>query len=114
MAGPLRWFRKYEKILLGVFGVALMIAFTFSLGVSSVDLLGQLAGTAQGPGGGGGGPNDSGDPVVASWTGGDYRESDFRDLEQATSPYCLHETVDWYGSATRRSAARPGHSTICR
>ena len=81
MAGPLRWFRKYEKILLGVFGVALMIAFTFSLGVSSVDLLGQLAGTAQGPGGGGG-PNDSGDPVVASWTGGDYRESDFRDLEQ--------------------------------
>ncbi len=81
MAGPLRWFRKYEKIMLGVFGVALMVAFTFSLGVSSVDLLGQLAGTADGPGSPGG-SNNAGNPVVTTWEGGEYRESDFQNLQQ--------------------------------
>ncbi len=36
MASPLKWFRKHEKLLLGFFGVMLMIVFTISFG-SGVD-----------------------------------------------------------------------------
>ncbi len=73
MSNPLKWFRKYEKFLLGIFGVLLMIAFTFSLGVSGLSLTDFANGRN-----GGGGP--SSDEVVATWSAGELRESDFANL----------------------------------
>ena len=63
--GPFAVFRKHQKVLLAVFGVALMIAFV--VGPPLVDFLS----TQQG---GGGGEN----LVVVSWTGGQIRETQLR------------------------------------
>ncbi len=73
MSNPLKWFRKYEKFLLGIFGVLLMIAFTFSLGVSGLSLTDFASGRN-------GGPGAKGDDVVATWSGGELKESDFANL----------------------------------
>ncbi len=71
MAGPLHWFRKNQKLLLGVAGVGLMIVFTIS-SASSVDpLVDRLTG------GGSGGARD---PVVVQWEGGELRESEVEQL----------------------------------
>jgi hypothetical protein len=73
MASPLAWFRKYQKVLLGFFGVMLMIAFTVSLGTGVDPLVDFIAGGAPG-----GGP--AAKQVAVQWSGGKLYESDLQML----------------------------------
>lgn len=66
MANPFEAFRKYQAVMLAVFGVLIVIVFTVG------DSLTQMAG-----GGGGGTVKD---PVVVTWVGGDVRRSEL-DIE---------------------------------
>ena len=64
MASPLAVFRKYQKILLAVFGVALMLVFTVG------GLVSQYLGASQG--------GQVEDTVAASWQDGQLRESELQ------------------------------------
>lgn len=72
MASPLHWFRKNQKLLLGFFGVMLMIAFTVSLGTGVDPLVDYISG--------GGSRRSVQNAVAASWKGGELRESDIQIL----------------------------------
>lgn len=109
MSNPLRWFRKYEKLMLGVFGVLLMIAFTFSMGVSGLDF-NDWAGAGGRAGGGGGG--DTGNPVVVTWKKGDVTEADFQDLR--TQRNVLLQFSQILLQQTQASGGQPLVSTIPR
>ena len=79
MSGPLSWFRKNQKILLGVFGVLLMFVFTVSLG-SGVDPIVDFL-----SGGGARGPNRTANETVVSWKGGQLTESDLQNMRVGTA-----------------------------
>ncbi|MCA9188287.1 MAG: hypothetical protein KDA99_21815, partial [Planctomycetales bacterium] len=74
MSSPLSWFRKNERLLLGIFGVALIIVFTISLGTGSDPLIDWLSG------GGRRGARENN--VVVTWKNGNLRESDFEVMRQ--------------------------------
>ncbi len=76
MASPLRWFRKNEKMLLGIFGVAIMFVFTLSIGSGIDPIIDFLSG------GGVQTASSQRGPVVAKWKGGTLTESDFFNLRQ--------------------------------
>jgi len=67
--GPLAIFRKHQKWLLAIFGVAIMIVFTLSVG--SVDLFTIIFGQ-----GGRGGSTD----VVVTWKGGELNEREMQNM----------------------------------
>ena len=67
---PLSIFRRYQKLLLVVFGVLLMISFTIGASISQW--------VAENRGGGGGSSNE----VVVKWDGGSIREFDMTMLRQ--------------------------------
>jgi len=74
MAGPLNWFRKNQKLLLGVFGVLLIFTFTISLGSGVDPIVDYFSG--------GGGSMTPSNPVVVSWKQGKMKRSDFSNLRR--------------------------------
>ena len=102
MSNPLRWFRKYEKLMLGVFGVALMVVFTFSMGVSGLSLTDFL--------GGGGRGNGGENPVVATWQEGDLRESDFDQLRVGRN--LMIQFTQYALQQARANGGQPRTSTV--
>lgn len=74
MAGPLDWFRKNQKLLLGVFGVLLIFTFTISLGSGVDPIVDYFSG--------GGGPSSVSNSVVATWKNGSMKRADFTNLRQ--------------------------------
>ena len=73
--GPLRWFRKYQKLMLGVFGVLLMIVFTLSFGSGVDPIIEYLSGGAY--------ASSREDPIVVTWKGGTLHSSQINNLRQS-------------------------------
>ena len=69
MASPLSIFRKYQTVLLVVFGVVLMVAFVVAPSVLEYQRSASR----------GGGPENA---VVVDWRGGELRESDLASLRR--------------------------------
>ena len=76
MASPLRWFRKNEKLLLGIFGVLIMFVFTLSIGSGIDPIIDWLSG------GGVQTKTSMAGPVVAKWNGGSLNESELFIMKQ--------------------------------
>ncbi len=72
MSNPFVWFRKKQKILMGISAVALMFVFTISLGTGVDPLIDFFSGNWN---------RGSGDgQVVVQWNGGDLRERQLEHL----------------------------------
>ena len=76
MSNPLRWFRKNEKLLLGIFGVAIMFVFTLSIGSGIDPIIDWLSG------GGVQTKTSMAGPLVAKWNGGSLNEAELFNLKQ--------------------------------
>ena len=72
MTSPLSWFRKNQKLLLGVFGVLLIFVFTISLGSGVDPIVDYLSGNR--PGG------VTRNEVVVKWNGRELYESDLQNM----------------------------------
>lgn len=72
MSSPLSWFRKNQKLLLGVFGVGLMFVFTISIGSGVDPIMDRLSGRTTG------GPSNS---TVVTWDGGQIDENQMNRLQ---------------------------------
>jgi hypothetical protein len=98
MASPLKWFRKNEKILLGVFGVLIMFVFTLSIGSGIDPIIDWLSG------GGVQTKSSIAGPLVAKWKGGSLNESDMFNLKQNRNLviqylYAIEQQASMRGSA---------------
>lgn len=87
MASPMSWFRKYQKGLLAVFGVLLMVIF----------LLPNL-GTNPGPS-----VARDKDPVAVTWKGGSLKQSDLERMR-----YLHNHTVQFQQELLRYAARKKG------
>ncbi|HEY6563450.1 MAG TPA: hypothetical protein VIY86_03090, partial [Pirellulaceae bacterium] len=74
MSGPMNWFRKRQKLLLGVFGVALMIVFTISMGGGTDPLVDMLSGNWNG--------SDGRGEMVVRWREGKLFQDDLENLRR--------------------------------
>ena len=101
MSSPLSWFRKNQKLLLGVFGVMLMIVFTLTAGSVGVD---QLLGLMPG---GDGSSGSSQREVAASWSGGTLYETDLQFLR-----FNRARLVAFMQGALRTAFERGGRPTV--
>jgi hypothetical protein len=76
MASPFTWFRKYEKLLLGIFGVVLIVAFTVSLGTGVDPIVDYLSG-------GGSLTSRPAADAVVSWKHGQISAAEFQSLRRS-------------------------------
>ena len=86
MASPLSWFRKYQKTLLVVFGVLLMVAFLLA------DVASRL---------GGGPTRENKDEVLVSWKNGEMKQSQLEQLRLANI-FSAQFTSSLYQSSAQR------------
>lgn len=86
MASPLSWFRKYQKTLLVVFGVLLMVAF----------LLADIANKQ-----GGGRSNENRNEVLVTWKNGEMKQSQLEQLRLANI-FSAQFTASLYQSSAQR------------
>ncbi len=93
MSSPLSWFRKNQKVMMGIFVVLLMFVFTLSMGSGIDPIIDYLSG---GRFSSGRAPSDE---VVVTWKDGTLRESDFVNLRESRTAFrqflmaCLQETM---------------------
>lgn len=73
MSSPLRWFRKHEKLLLGFFGVMLMIVFTISFGSGIDPIVDSISG----------GNSMRADSALVSFKGGQLTRADVYNLRKS-------------------------------
>ncbi len=91
MASPMNWFRKYQKVMLVVFGVALMVVFL-------LPQLGDFSGNRA---------NKIEDPVLVSWNGGSLRRS------QLARMRTLHfQTVEFLKQLQLYAAQKKGRPIV--
>ena len=95
MASPLAAFRKYQKVLLAVFGVALMLVFTVGGLVSQ-----YLGASPQGP---------SDNPVVVSWKDGQILES-----EMQMHRYARNQLRQFQFAVMQEAMSRGGSQELMR
>ena len=89
MASPLSWFRKYQRSLLVVFGVLLMVTFLLA------DVANRLSGN--------GGRRADENPVLVSWKGGEVKRNELRQMRAANYQAAVFTSKLFESAASRMS-----------
>ena len=89
MASPLSWFRKYQRSLLVVFGVLLMVTFLLA------DVANRLSGNS--------GRRADENPVLVSWKGGELKRNELRQMRAANYQAAVFTSRLFESAASRMS-----------